>query len=234
MKRPATRFIALAVPLIVLACLAAPASAELRSPQVPVLGGSLQGYLNGVGESIDVLTEQNAVQTWSTSVSDNATFTLMIELAGNAPSNAIGIYNAGDAVPVLYQVFPGAATAGWFATASFRALPDRVVINLFNEDAEFQGGNTYLGANKDNFGYYLQGPGGLFYSQDARNPGSSAQALAYAGTGANFGQWWLCWEDLQVGGGSDQDYEDAVLFLESVAPTPVSTTSWGQLKARFR
>ena len=33
---------------------------------------------------------------------------------------------------------------------------------------------------------------------------------------------------------SDQDYEDAVLFLESVTPIPVSTTSWGQLKARFR
>jgi hypothetical protein len=234
MKRPATRFVVFAVSLLVLACLTAPASALPRSPQVPVLGGSLQGYLNSVGESINVLTDQNSVQTWSTTVSNNSTFSLQIELASYAPNNAIGIYNAGDVAPVLYQVFPGAATAGWFATASFRASPARVVINLFDDLAGFQGATTYLGANKDNFGYYLQGPGGLFYTQDARNPGSSAQALAFAGTGANFGQWWLCWEDLQVGGGSDQDYEDAVLFLESVNPTPVTTTSWGQLKARFR
>jgi hypothetical protein len=234
MKRPATRFVALALSLLVLACLTAPAFALPRSPQVPVLGGSLQGYLNSVGESINVLTDQNSVQTWSTTVSNNSTFTLQIELAGNAPTNAIGIYNAGDVAPALYQVFPGAATNGWFATASFRASPARVVINLFDDLAGFQGSTTYLGANKDNFGYYLQNPTVLFYTQDARNPGGTAQALAFAGTGANFGQWWLCWEDLQVGGGSDQDYEDAVLFLESVNPTPVSTTSWGQLKARFR
>lgn len=222
------------VVLFVVACFATPATAALRSPQVPVLGGGLQGYFNGVGESINVLTDQDAVATWSTTVSNNSTFSLMIELAGNAPSNAIGIYNAGEATPTLYQVFPGAATAGWFATASFRISPIRVVINLFDQDAVWQGSSTYLGADKDNFGYYLQGPGGLFYTQDARNPSGAAQALAYAGTGVNVGQWWLCWEDIQVGGGSDQDYEDAVLFLESVTPVPVHTTTWGALKTRFR
>lgn len=222
------------VSLIVVACLATPATADLRVPQVPVLGGSLQGYFNGVGESINVLTDQNAVQTWSTTVSDNSTFSLMIEVAGYAASNAIGIYNGSEVAPTLYQVFPGAATAGWFATASFRASPIRVVINLFDQDAVWQGSNTYFGADKDNFGYYIQGPGGLYYTQDARNPGSSAQALAYAGTSENAGQWWLCWEDLLVGGGSDQDYDDAILFLESVAPVPVHTTTWGALKVRFR
>jgi hypothetical protein len=158
----------------------------------------------------------------------------MIELAGNAPTNDLGIYNgSAGPVPPLYLVFPGAASAGWFATASFRTGPIRVVINLFDANAVFQGTNSFLGADRNNFGYYLQGPGGLFYTQDARNAGSVAQALAYAGTGINFGQWWLAWEDLAAAG-SDHDFNDAVLFLESVNPTPTSRTSWGQLKARFR
>jgi len=234
MKRSATRFTGFFAALSMVALLATGASAALRVPQVAVAGGSLQGYFNGVGESINVLTDQNAVQTWQTTVSNNSTFTLMIELAGNAATNNIGIYNGGAVgAPPLYQVFPGAASAGWFATCSFRSGPTRVVVNLFDDNAAFQGQNTYLGADASNFGYYLQGPGGLFYTQDARNAGSAAQALAYAGTGNNNGQWWLAWEDLAVGSG-DQDYDDAVLFLESIAPTPVSKTTWGALKVRFR
>ncbi len=234
MKRPATQFVVFMVALLVVACAAAPAAADPRVPQVPVLGGTLQGYLNSVGESINVLTDQNAVQTWSTTVSNNSTFSLMIELASDPTANAIGIYNAGEVAPALYQVFPGAATAGWFATASFRTGPVRVVINLFDQDAMWQGANTYLNADPDNFGYYLQGNNGLFFTQDYRNPGSSVQALTYAGTGVNVGQWWLCWEDALVGGGSDQDYDDAILFLESVTPVPANTMTWGQLKTIFR
>ena len=228
------RFATVIVGILSLSVAVGVAGAALRFPQVPVAGGSLQGYLNGVGESINVLTDQNAAQTWASTVSGNATFTLQIELAGNAAANTIGLYNGGLAVPPLYQVFPGAATNGWFAVASFRNSPIRVIVNLFDNNANPVGNNTYLGADRNNFGYYLSGPGGTFYTQDARNAGSAAQALTYAGTGVNVGSWWLCWEDLRVGGGADLDYEDAVLFLESVNPTPVHRSSWGQLKARFR
>ena len=230
MKRLAT----IIVGLLTLSTMVGVAAAALRSPQEPVNGGSLQAYLNANDGGINVLTDQNAAQTWASTVSGNSTFTLQIELAGNAASNTIGIYNASLAVPPLYQVFPGAATNGWFAVASFRNSPTpRVVVNLFDNNAVLQGTNTYLGADRNNFGYYLDGPGGTFYTQDSRN-GGNAQALTYAGTGVNVGSWWLCWEDLAVGGGADQDYDDAVLFLESVNPTPAHQTSWGQLKARFR
>lgn len=229
MKRVATIVFSAAM----LVALASSAFAALRVPQIAVQGGTLQGYLNSQGESINVLTDQNAVQSWSTTVSNNSTFSLQIELAGNAASNSIGIYNAAAGVPALYQVFPGAAATGWFATASFRNLPTRVVVNLFDASAALQGTTTYLGADRTNFGYYLQGPGGLFYTQDVRNAASSAQALTYAGSGFNSGSWWLAWEDSPVAT-SDNDYDDAVLFLESVNPTPVSTTTWGQLKTRIR
>ena len=234
MSRSATRFTAFFAALSVVALLATGASAALRAPQVVFASGSLQGYLNGVGESINVNTDQDATQTWQTTVSNNATFTLMIELAGNAPANAIGIYNASLAAPPLYQVFPGAATADWFATCSFRSAPTRVVVNLFDDGAAFQGSTTYLGADASGFGYYLQGPGGTFYTQDARNAGGFAQALAFAGTGNNTGQWWLAFEDLQSTGPGFGDFDDAVLFLESIAPTPVAKTTWGALKVRFR
>ncbi|MFN8587720.1 MAG: DUF4114 domain-containing protein [Candidatus Eisenbacteria bacterium] len=230
MKRLATTVLG----TMLLVALANTAFAALRVPQVPVLGGGLQGYLNANDGGINVATDQNAVQTWSTTVSNNSTFSLMIELSGNAAANSIGIYNGAAAVPALYQVFPGAAASGWFATAAFRTLPTRVVVNLFDASAALQGTTTYLGADRTNFGYYLSGPGGTFYSQDVRNAGSAAQALTYAGTGVNSGQWWLGFEDTQIGGGSDQDYDDAVLFLESVNPTPVSRSTWGALKSRMR
>ena len=101
-------------------------------------------------------TDQDAVQTWASTVSQNSTFTLMIELAGNAATNTIGLYNGGDVAPPLYQVFPGAATNGWFATASFRSGPTRVIVNLFDANAAFVGSTTYLGADAQNFGFYLQ------------------------------------------------------------------------------
>lgn len=230
MKRIATILLGSVVTI----ALASSAFAAPRVPQVAVVGGSLQGYFNGVGETINVLTDQQDISNWATTVSGNSTFSLMIELAGNAASNSIGIYNAGVPAPTLYQVFPGAAATDWFATVAFRNFPTRVVVNLFDNNAVLQGTTTYLGADRTNFGYYIQGPGGTWYSQDYRN-GGNAQALVYPGHGINAGQWWLAFEDASVTGGSDQDYDDAVLFLESVnESTPVSTTTWGQLKTRIR
>lgn len=228
------RFGTMMTGLFAIALLAGTASAALRVPQITVLGGGLQGYLNSADGGINVATDQNAAQRWAATVSNNSTFTVQIELAGNAASNNIGIYNASAVAPALYQVFPGAASSGWFAVASFRNTPTRVIVNLFDASASLQGTTVYLGADRNDFGYYLSGPGGLFYTQDSRNAGSAAQALTYGGTGLNSGSWFLCFEDLPIGGGSDQDYDDAVLFLESVNPTPVTKSSWGTLKSRFR
>ena len=236
MKRLATMVIG----SITLLALAGSASAALRSPQVTVNGGSLQGYLNGVGESINVSTDQQNIQRWLATVSNNSTFTIQVELAGNAAGNTYGIYNAADAVPALYQCFPGAATNGWYCVCSFRTGPTRLIVNLFDNNAAFVGATTYLAGppDRNDFAFYLQQPpgaGGLtLYQQDARNTGSTAQMLTYAGTGINSGNWWLCMEDLTAAQGADYDFDDAVLFLESLNPTPVNKTTWGDLKARFK
>jgi hypothetical protein len=206
----------------------ADAAFPLRSPQVAVSGGGLQGYLNGVGESINVGTDQLDAQTWSTSISGNSTLTLMLELGAFAPNNAIGVYNgSAGPVPTLYQVFPGAATPGWYATAHF-GVGGSLVVSLFDNNAVYQGQSVYAGVDKTNFGFYLQGPGGTFYSQDYRNAGF-AYVLTYAGTGVNYGSWWECFEDL-----GDFNFTDAVMFVESISPVSAGQTSWGRIKGLYR
>ncbi len=231
MDRHATPFVAAVLALMLGA--SAASAAALRVPQIPVNGTSLQTYLNGVGESINVPTDQADAQEWASTVSGNSTFTMMIELAGYAASNKVGVYN-GDAVsPSLFQVFPGAADAGWFAIASFKP-GNKLIVNLFDATATLQSTTTYLGVNSQDFGFYLKGPGGTFYTQDVRNGGGLAQAITFAATGGNAGSWWLAFEDLPRSGVSDADFNDAVLFLESINPTPVGTTTWGGLKSRYR
>lgn len=232
MKRSATTLFALLLA-------ASSAHAALRVPQVPVAGPSLQSYFGSVGETINVLTDQENVQRWSSTVSGNTSFTIQLELSANGAANTIGLYNASLAAPPLYQVFPGAATTGWFASASFRTGPQRVIVTLFDPNAVIQGQTVYIGADANDFGFYLLGPAGLFFTQDVRNPGALPHALAFKATGANSGNWWLAFEDGGPGGPAvappgEPDFDDCVLFMESVNPTPVSATSWGALKQRFR
>jgi hypothetical protein len=225
---------------VAVAAIAPNASAfNLRSPQIAIPptssdGETLQDYFNSISESINVETDQLDAQVWDGSgPPGNSVFTLMIELAGNAPQNAIGVYNSnGGPTPTLFQLFPGAATAGWFVDAHFSG--GNLSVALFDNNSVFQGSTSYTGVNANSFGFYLQGPGGTFYSEDYRNGGGLAQALTYAGTGVNNGDWWECFEDLPRSVSSDSDFQDAVLLLQAVVPTPTHGKSWGQVKAGYR
>jgi hypothetical protein len=205
----------------------------LRVPQVPVLGGSLQAYLNSEGETINVLTDQVNAQVWSASASGNSVLTLMIELAGNADFNSLGIYNADVGASPLFQIFPGGAIAGWHAMVSFKDNGS-LVVTLFDENSIVQGQVVYADVHSNSYGFYIQGPGGTFYSQDGKNPGAAAQILTYAGTGQNFGEWWICFEDTGLGNGSDQDYDDVVAIMESVVPVATKAMTLGGVKALYR
>jgi hypothetical protein len=224
---------AVGVGIAVLVASVSPAAAfGPRVPQIGFANGPLQAYLNAVDGGINVATDQVDGQVWTASISGNATFTLMIELSGFAAGNAIGVYNSnGPVAPPLFQIFPGAATAGWFATAHFAG--GNLTVTLFDNNSVIQGQNFYAGVNANGFGFYLSGPGGTFYSQDARNPlnGGNAQILTYLGTGQNFGDWWECFEDVTYGPAST--FAKAVLLLQSVVPTPTATTSWGRLKSLY-
>jgi hypothetical protein len=204
---------------------------NLRAPQVAFNDTTLQAYLNSQGESINTLTDQVDGQVWNTSVSGNATFTLMIELTANAANNAIGVYNAGVPAPALRNIFPGGASAGWFATAHFGG--GNLTVTVFDQNSVIQGQITYAGVNANAFGFYLVGPGGTFYSEDAKNPGGKPRILTFLGTGPNFGDWWECFEDSN-GATATSDFDDAVLLLQSVVPTPTSASTWGKVKSLYR
>ena len=225
----------LATVAVAVALLLTVSVASAFGPRVPQIGfnnASLQAYLNVNDGGINTLTDQVNGQVWTASISGNATFTLMIELTGTAAANAIGVYNDnGPPVPPLFQIFPGAATAGWFATAHFGG--GNLVVTLFDNNSIIQGQTFYAGVNANAFGFYLQGPGGTFFSRDSRNPGGNAQILTYLGTGQNFGDWWECFEDTQYAQG-DQDFDDAVLLLQSVVPTATDGSSWGKIKTLYR
>ena len=215
---------------------ASPVLGALRSPQVQVLTGRLQSRLDALGESIHVGTDQLATQAFSAGLfSCRKPWVLQLELGGQAPgTDSIGIYDASQSLPARLRVFPAEAGSGWFAIAGFRSSPTRMVVNLFDSSAAFRGTTVYLGIDGSDVALWVQGPGGTFYMEDARNPALAPQVLMYAGTGINSGSAWLCIEDQQVGGASDQDYDDEILFLEGACGDPVERASWGELKARFR
>ena len=214
-------------------------SAPLRTPQAVVHGTGLQDYFTGVGESIAPSTDQRDAGLL-TAAGFNSTLTFQIGIERKADGLVAGIYNGYDANPTLMPVFPATATSGWFAVVSFRTAPVRVTVNLFDANAVYLGTTTYLGADRRGIGCYVQGPGGTFYSQDARNAGGTPQLLFFAGTGINSGSAWLAAEDQPASGGADGDYDDLLMFFESVCScptsglTPVQQSSWGRLKSIFR
>ena len=215
-----------------------------RSPQVAVNGSALQSLFTTMGESVVVTRDQVDAELVAAGVSSNSTFTFQIELGANANGRASGLYNGHDANPVLMPVFPPTATAGWFAVVSYRTSPVRAIVNLFDGNATLISTTTYLGADRDAVGFYVDGAAGPVFSQDTRNPGAAAQMLFYCGTGLDTGAMWLAMEDQPLLGAADGDFADVVWYIETVNPCvqctptshilPVQRNSWGQVKQRFR
>ena len=198
----------------------------LRSPQVVFNSGPLQGFLNIADVGINVNTDQLDAQAWSTSFTGNTDFTLVLK-GGAGGGNAVGVYNAAAAIPALFQVFPPAAIPGWFAALHFSG--GNLTVNLFDQFSNFMGSTSYPGVSATNFGFYTQGSCGLWFSQDFRNP--MPQMLAYA-SNATPGDYWLCWSACPSNPLST--FNDVVLNIQSVRPTPANSKSWGKLKIQYR
>ena len=220
-----------------LAAANAPAHAALRSPQITFDSADLQNRFNLAGESVNVLTQQQDGLVWGATVSGNSLLTIQFDLVdGNTGDAELGIAKldaTGHSVTGLATVFPPIADNGWFAVASFHA-GGILIVNLFDPTATVKGTMTYDGVNSALFGYYITSAGNTFYSHDGFNSDGRCHALTYAGTGQNAGCWWQCWENAPITNYSGADFNDAVVFMESMNPTPVSKSTWAQVKARFR
>ena len=219
---------------LLLTLTAAVAHAAARVPQVPVSGTALATFFASQGQTIDVHNQQLDLQTLSVPAGAG------VEVYAFGPINwaTFGAYNAAPVSPSLYQIFPGAATLGWFSMFSFRTAPTRLLVNLFDNNSALVGSTSYLAGPPDAsaFGFYLMqapGAGGLtFYLQDSRNAGGAARMLAYNATGPSTGWTWFACE---TGAGPGGDYADFIALVNlSLAPVPVLRTDWGTLKQRFR
>ncbi len=132
--------------------------------------------------------------------------------------------------PALHQIFPAAATPGWFSRVSFRTGPDRIVANLIDTASVLQGGPAYTGVDLFAQGLAVAtgGPSAVF-SVDAHHPGQQPRMLWFRGTGANAGDTWQC---VEIDGDNDSDY--TVHRLECFAPVPARASTSGRVKPAAR
>jgi len=206
---------------------AGPASAGLRSPQVAVKGTVLASFFASQNQTIDVNAAQLDLQTMSADYSTSIPVWSFVDHTAT-----IGFFNAVASLPPLYPVYPGAATEGWFSVASFRASPDRLVVNLFDGIGSLMGSTTYMGADHEAFSIYVSSTAETFYQQDGRNPAGLPRVLVYDGTGPRLGALWFACE---TGPGPGGDYADVIFLVQLVpSPVPVERSAWGELKRRFR
>jgi len=185
------------------------------------------------------IDQYTADQLWAIEASGISAATVIIEIAGNANSNAFGIYDQTNGNTV--QLFGGPADQADQALVSI-SQTGQVTVLYLQRDANgnitaitpWTSSSGYFTQNL--FGYYLgTGGGDTFYSEAARNVDGADQMVAFKGDGDsiklpgnNSGVWGsssyiLAWEDLRYNQ-SDKDFNDFVVYIESVTGVPEPAT----------
>ena len=213
------------VSVLLLMLAASPATATLRSPQIPVQGTTLQQLLLSKGETLNVNTAQ--VYLWTFQgigvTQPAANFSPSLQLG----DGALHLVFAADYNLPKLEALPEGLPAGWY---SFVQFLDFATIGV----SLFDAGNALQSTNQYSFPTYalsfaVSDAQGTFYTIDDYNPGGAAHLLAYPGTGPHQGSVWLALES-----DGDGDFADAVFLLVGAWISPVERTSWGTLKKRFR
>ncbi len=181
---------------------------------------------------------------WHT-VSSVGSATILVEIAGNLNGNTLGIYDSTSTLNSL-EIFSGPAGASSRAYITVSGGPGayNVQIDRFSDSAPpLTVSGTFASSA---FGFYLQQPATAgserFYSESGRNAGRNGDSTAtdymysYTGNGAYFrhgsvyapdiveGSQFdsndaiIAWEDMRSG--SDGDYQDLVVLLRDVVPSP--------------
>lgn len=197
----------------------------------PVMGSGLQGVLNGLytcatcdGTAPDANSGQaNEVGTFVISAGMGSITTMIIELAGYAGSNRLGIYDPFSSAKL--ELFAGSASTAAQSLLTV-GMGDGSSVNFtrnFSQTVNF---------TSNMFGYYLETVGGTFYSQSERNTNGNDNMVAYKGNGDDViklhgsavPSFWgvddfiLGWEDLPSLG--DKDYDDMVVYVSNVRAVP--------------
>jgi hypothetical protein len=190
------------------------------------------------GPGIDAIDDQNSA-LFTSEGSGGAIASFIIEIAGNAGSNIFGIYAPNDLQ--LAPIFQGLQSEGDQAHITFFG---NGLVKIATDDNTYDDGGNLISSVTTSvlhpdfgnvFGFYLEGAGGSFFSEDTRNSGAP-QALLYQGddltTIGGFGfadgvfskdEWIIAFEDLPFAG-SDMDFNDLVVVVESIRPVPEPAT----------
>lgn len=213
----------------------------------------LQAAINMLYSGVNVNTDQKSVGMWgaSTLLAPSLAPKLYFEFAGNNASNVFGIWSGTDTSSITtLKVFEGSASGilnasggSQWAGAGTSALLDWDTSGLLTITGGAGVNNVagFSGINQNAFGFYLEtGAGVKFYTVDQLN-GGYAQVLAFNPTGND---WVFAFEDTSLGNGSDADYQDMIVKVESLRPVPepgtmmllgsglVGLAGWGRKKFR--
>ncbi len=195
----------------------------------PDLQTVINGLYSAAGTPLSKAPDVNLNQAaesgrFQIEASGGSVATMVIEVAANASTNTFGIYDIADPTKYL-ELFSGAASSGGQA---FLSVTDTYLFSLV--------GGSSVQFNGPTFGYYLRtGSGQTFYSEASLNGGDD-HMVAFQGDGdyiklphRSAGKWGSssyiqAWEDVALAG-SDRDYQDMVVYVESVTAVPEPGTA---------
>jgi hypothetical protein len=204
--------------IVLVGLMVAPALAAETSLQ-GVLDGITFGPIPGVS-SVHVATDTIADgldSYWAITGGASAS-TVVMEIAANAGVNTFGVYDMTSSAKRV-QVFDGLASSGNSHQLSIWA-DGSVRVDDVDTNVDFAG---------NAFGYYLNTPNGLFFSDTSLNGDRYDHMWALQGKGDLIqipnlqpsswldNEYVLGWEDTL--GGGDFDHQDFVVMVESVTPT---------------
>lgn len=193
--------------------------ATVSAPWAPDTGNggevnlyAILGYANNA--ALNAAT--TGQETWKTSIG-NQTTKMIVEYAGNAGINTLGIYDVNNPINSV-EIFAGPDGAG----AS-------TVLTISGSTIKVGAGPTLtLSSAGDTFGFYLGAAGpSTFYSQATLNGGGADQLVTVNKDGGTY----LAWEDIALGS-SDHDYQDMVVKLSAV-PEPTTMIAGALLLLPF-
>lgn len=175
----------------------------------------------------DVIADQSSFGMWSTALFPPGVLpALAFEYSSLAGASKIGIWSGTDTSNVTkVDIFRGPALSGSQASLTWNSSLTRMRIQAagFDDDCYNAATNpsgtvncgVFEGINPYAFGFFIDVGGtgsSIYYTVDQLNGGAS-RSLAFNLAGTN--DWAIAFED-----GTDMDYNDAVLKIESVQGIP--------------
>lgn len=213
-------------------------TAALASTSICAAEPTFQDILDeitvGGSSSVNAATDAlGSDQYWDNGGSGASIATFVVELTSGASNQTFGIFEQGNSSNQV-TIFDGAATGGLDLgnSSNFGNASASQQIIQFLADGTINVGNFFSGItssgnfNNNDFGFFLTSGNNTFYSDENLNGGTD-RFVAYEGTGDNIqidpygaGVWGqneyiLGWED-----GTDFDFQDLVVLVESIAPVP--------------